>query len=87
MLIFGFYQGIRLRGRCVMKNLAQEYRAWERLLRDQARAGTELARKGLEESARQMRSSAECLERKNWWSLLGPRRRAASGTLSRLGGD
>jgi hypothetical protein len=47
MLMFGFYQGIPLMGRCVMKNLAQEYRAWERLLCDRARrAETELARKG-----------------------------------------
>ena len=59
----------RLATHGIMRRLANEYRAWERLCREQAaRADTELARQGLERSAEYCRSVADDIERADRWT-------------------
>jgi hypothetical protein len=54
----------------VVRRLANEYRAWERLCHEQAaRAETELARQGLERSAEYCRSVADDIEKADRWTL------------------
>jgi hypothetical protein len=52
-----------------MRRLADEYRAWERLCREQAaRAESELARQGLERSAEYCQSVADDIEQADRWT-------------------
>ena len=53
----------------VVRRLANEYRAWERLCHEQAaRAETELARQGLQRSAEYCRSVADDIEQADRWT-------------------